>query len=263
MLEAISKAKIVEAIAKSESSRMKITQTRVEEARDLTQIRLRPKDNSDQLLEALDWVPKTLVESKWTPENLRSFGSPWLLHTPPGLVRSNHMGLRLFGIGQFILVHSGSMLVIPIPFQVFSDINVDPENAMEFIGSLDNANVEWQWAVMQSSTVVWSPYTHVLIMISLLDTPGCTAITVPYVCAKIVDQVSPRARSALLNAFQKFNVLVGTAKSWAGVIPPLVKWLEDCGCVADTMQEGSDDEMDGLADTARSELGTAVSKWDD
>ena len=212
------------------------------------QLRIKPSGQagSPYAYERCEWLPKTLRDSGCQPEKVRTFGGPWLLANPVGFHRFGMQGLPLSGIGQFWSVLRGSVLVMTWPFATFLAVNVQPDAALDFMSEIsvaewDRLSGEASWAVCSPKHVVWVPYAHVALAVSLQDGQATEMISAPVVSTPLCAGLPARNRNALLRSFMSFGADIGDQQPWAAIVSGLTTWFRACGATADS----TDDENEG------------------
>ena len=220
------------------------------------QFRIKPsaQAGSPYAYERCEWLPKTLRDSGCQPENTRTFGGPWLLANPVGFHRFGMSGLPLSGIGQFWAVLRGSVLVMTWPFATFLDVNVQPDAALEFMSEIsvaewDRLSGEASWAVCSPKHVVWIPYAHVALAVSLQDGEATEMISAPVISTLLCAGLPARDRNALLRSFMSFGADVGDQKPWQAIVSGITTWFRACGATADSTDDDDNEGSDADAQT--------------
>ena len=207
---------------------------------------------SANAFERFEWLPKALRDNGCLPENARTFGGPWLLANPVGFHRFGMQGVPISGVGQFWTVLRGSVLTMAWPFATFLDVNVQPDLALEFMNDMsvrdwDRLSGEASWAVCSVGHVVWIPYAHVALAVSLQDGQAAEMLTTPVVSTPLCAALPARDRNALLQSFVSFGAEIGEQKPWVEIVSGMTAWLRACGATADE----TDGEAEGSESGAR------------
>ena len=82
--------------------------------------------------ESLKWVPEPWVRLELVPEALREHGSPWLLSTKAAGARFMNSGIPCPGIGHFLIVVTGTVIVITWPMKAVLEMGCEPNGAWGF-----------------------------------------------------------------------------------------------------------------------------------
>lgn len=135
-------------------------------------MRLAAKGRPQDTVESLAWVPNAWSTAAMPPEALRTFGAPWLFVGKPGTIRSGTGGWPLPGMGQFISVISGSVILIVFDYKACLERGASINSAVKWLFD-QNLNMlttfasnAFQAATLPTKATAWVPYGHAVILIN-------------------------------------------------------------------------------------------------
>ena len=209
--------------------------------------------------EKLDWLPAGLKTAMILPENIRTVGTPWFLINPVGFHRFAMSGFPLSGVGQFVRIMKGSVLVMTWPFSVFLDLNVQPDLGLEFMAEVpadQHAKMisKAQFGVFHSKHVVWIPYGFIALTVSLQDGVHAEMLQIPVICSSLCAGMEEVPRNALLKSMTCFQQVIGDVKPWAEISSIMCGWLQACGAVDQTEAAGPEGRTSPVKDEQRAQL---------
>ena len=195
-------------------------------------LRMPPKGQPTDSVEALSWAPPTWKEKGWVPEALRTFGSPWLLVGQPGSCRVGASGWAMPGMGQFLAVLSGSAYLVTFPYSEAMERGAEMANAHKWLLETTGkvfatfAGKAIRAAAMSTGCTAWVPYGWAAILLTTVThgTPSLV-MSAPYLNHALAKQY------AWLGVLVKHNVDVVTAlqrsghKPWDTLAPSYLEWL--------------------------------------
>ena len=218
------------------------------------------KLNTDKgSIKEMTWVPPSLKQQEIFPENIATFGGPWLLRTVSGQSRHGAVQWPFWGFGQFVIGIRGTGLVISWPMAVARDLAVGADKSMDIMSLMSRAQFNAQLdnffhCLVRPKQAIWIPYGHCPLYIGLQDSEDNVsfAMTVPYMATKLVNDMVDSERALLATTLRGYMQLpVTQERPWSVIGPAALAFLG-----AD-IQPDNDHESDGPEDGAASDGSTA------
>ncbi len=100
------------------------------------QVRVSPKGESAESYQAFAWVPASLKTDNHWPENLPSFGAPWLLRNQRAAWRHGPASIPCWGLGQILLGVKGSVCLMAWDMSRFVDLAMPPAAGFEYLAGM-------------------------------------------------------------------------------------------------------------------------------
>ena len=100
-----------------------------EEDGDTCLARFVPSSAFRSIFAKLDWVPTALKDKRILPENLHSFGTPWLLRNAPACARFGTDVWPTIGCGGFLMSLDGKAFLVAWPMSWTASVNVSYEES--------------------------------------------------------------------------------------------------------------------------------------
>ena len=234
----------------SESSRLQGTRSAL--------LRLAPKGQPTDSVEGLAWAPDCWKNAEMPPEALRTFGSPWLLIGQPGTARFGNHGWSLPGMGQFINIISGSVVLVTFPLRACIEQGSSMEQAAQWLLNMSMqsfsgfANPLIQAATLTEGCTAWLPYGHSVILINTVEAnaPSCV-LSAPYMSAMLAKNYPLMGLLASYNLKHVEFLASQGVKPWDSLAAQFKEWImslmEDGS--QDSQQQLSADEPLALGDT--------------
>ncbi len=238
----------------------------------VSQSKITPKGGTQDTFESFAWVPATLRDMNALPENLRTFGSPWVLRTVKGSYRFGADHIPFFGSGMFLLGIKGSAWVVSWDIAAVSDLAIPFEDSFSEMGQwvpkqlsgfLDSSAFH---ATLQENEAIWIPFGHVFVLSALLSDPVTYTLQIPFMSPVLAKQAEPASMGSVYNALATWMDRVGEVRPWSVIGKPFLSWLraqiagQDEGHLSQASQEPLDGQSGAAGSASVSEKHISPSK---
>ena len=154
--------------------------------------RLVPMGGGQDHVEELTWVPAEWRRFSYTPEALRSLGTPWLLSHDISAARVLPSHWPLPGVGHFLSVQRGDMVACVIPASPLMERGCSMHECVTFL-----CNLPWKtfeavvfthclYAELLPGQALWVPYGWRCVLLTRTGTAISHVLHVPYVCTRML-----------------------------------------------------------------------------
>ena len=190
MTNAITAARVEKASKAIEEWALKEAETNPRGAT-VAHLKMTPEGNPNDTYEEFEWVPTGMAKSKFVPESVRSFGSPWLFRHSACVFRHGTVMHPFSGIGQFLVGVKGKVLVIAWDMHDMATQNVIWDHGMDFFSKKRAKDVPELvknftfHCVISPKDTVWIPYAFQCMIIGLPEFPVSEYLMIPFPSARL------------------------------------------------------------------------------
>lgn len=188
-------------------------------------LRLTPKGQPHDSVEALRWVPEAWSTSGFAPEALRQHGAPWMMVTAPGTARATAATLPFYAQAHYLHVVSGRLFIMWFSTKAILDAGSTPAGTAELLASMTGKRFqEWSEAELDHAILgpgdgAWVPYGIQTVLIAMAsateDSPDAVSLLVPWhsgslfrLCderAEIIEDAATTVRIQMANNVSPWN----------------------------------------------------------
>lgn len=232
------------------------------------QVRVNCSGKAGSSVDDLQWVPDSLKAIGY-PENMSTFGSPYLHCMRPGVVKTGPSDIHLWGFGQFVIGHAGAVWLVSWPARFATDLAMDVRSTFDDVAALNKIsfteflkNTAFH-CLLVKDTVAWVPYGHCYALIPLQGQMQCNggcsfALSVPYMSLRMLHSTHAASRMALGTMMDKLqnNPMVSAIPKYAAILNQFVHWFKSSLEVDEGMEEDAQDGSQEAVPVAESAAGS-------
>ena len=204
-------------------------------------LRLPPKGAGQDTLEAMTWVPEQWKKEGIVPEATRSYGAPWLLTGQPGSVRFQDESWAFPGMGRYLHVVSGAVILVTFCYEVFG-------GAMDFILTLalktfsEFATKEFRVATLSTGCGAWIPYGWKPMLVTPVNEMQSSQVIDAVYFAGAFLKAHENRESLIAHNRDIADIEIARGnKPWDSIGQPFLDWLRDIDPPdADDLEEQKD-----------------------
>jgi hypothetical protein len=197
---------------------------------------LRLSKNVSELAK-LEWVPTELQAKDDTsihPEELQSYGGPYLMNHSKYSSRFGNMRIPFTGWGHFFFPASGSYIICAWNFESLEKIGVGYDKGLDFLGKLSKEDAAvWcdkniHTGVIESKGQLWIPYGWTYVLLAFGET-FCHGVMQPIMSAKLAKDLDPIVLTKMCKFAKQFfdslppntpfTKVAAPFKAWIGTLP--------------------------------------------
>ena len=211
-------------------------------------LRLPPKGIGSDTVEALNWVPKSWRDKGIVLEATRSYGAPWLLAGSPGSVRYGHDQIAFPGMGRFLSVVAGSVILVTFPVRVLTERGATMARACDWLWSLalktfsDLATMSFRVVTLTAGCGAWVPYGHMFFLVTPVSSKLTSQVLdVVFFAGQLLTNFPEKDTVLQFNQANTDAMVTKGEKPWNQIGQPFLEWLK---VICPT--RGEDDDSDAL-----------------
>lgn len=195
--------------------------------------RVSPKGQPNDEFELFEWVPAAWKASKWLPEAVRGFGSPWLVVSKPGSFFTGPERTPCAGIGQFVMVRQGRCLLFAWSAKAALDRGASVASSWKFIFEEMAsrpfsawASEHMKWVTLEAGSAVWIPYGWMWGQVSKVSGQRlCSVLAIPYVTASLASRCNFFAKVSEFLQDWVSKQMEANSTTWKKYGGEFVEWL--------------------------------------
>ncbi len=194
------------------------------------QVRVNLKGSSVTAMESFAWVPEQLRVAMQLPENLLSFGAPWLLRNGKAAWRHGPATVPFWGLGQFLIPVKGSVAVLTWDMARLIELAISPAAGFDSLASLPASELRAFMAensehmLLTEGRAAWVPFGWCSAWVSLLNSDVSYVLQLPYLCPALAKSLDS-ARLAAVVGLQEAFVGSTSDRAWAPISAAFKAWL--------------------------------------
>ena len=194
-------------------------------------VRMPPKGAPHDTVEKLEWIPQALLQMA-SPENLRSYGSPWLLGGLPGSCRRGTQHWAIPGFGKTLLALQGPVFLVLFCIRDMLDYGPSVSEIDAWLTGLSHkaftgvADKHFSLVTLVQGDSVWVPYGyHAMMVTGSLQTEPSMVIEAPFLTATLATRF-PQLGYVVQHNIDFYRAIL-QQKPWDKIGQPLLDWLQE------------------------------------
>ncbi len=200
------------------------------------------------------------------PENLQSFGAPWMLRSGRASWRHGPVSLPFWGLGHFLIPVQGSVAVFMWDMGRLIELAISPPAGFDSLASLPTAEFRGfmdshsAHVLLSEGSAAWVPYGWCSAWISLLNSDVSYVLQLPYLCPALAKRTDSSRLTAVVGLQEAF---VGSTsdKAWTPISAAFRAWLRALLPTEPGLSQQSESDSDSQRDSGqRSGRGSAKKK---
>ena len=160
--------------------------------------RLVPMGVGQDHVEELAWVPADWKATSYTPEGLRSLGTPWLLSRDIAAARTDPGHWLAPGFGHCLSVQRGDMVACLIPASLLTERGSTMHDCVTFMCELPWKSCEelvltnCLFAELVPGHALWVPYGWRCVLLTRTATTISHVLHIPYACTRMLQAAASK-----------------------------------------------------------------------